>query len=86
MWKTDFSRRTIPLEEIQFFGLGRDRIPPIYSPVFETVEEADKWLEALEPVISIEINGDARAYPLAILMFHEVVNDEVGGKPVGVTY
>ena len=86
VWKTDFSQRTIPLEEIRFLGLARDRIPPIYSPVFETVKEAGKWLESLEPVIAIEINGDARAYPLAILTLHEVVNDEVGGQAIAVTY
>ena len=39
-----------------------------------------------DPVITLEINGDARAYPLRIMMYHEIVNDVVGGRPVAVTY
>ena len=40
----------------------------------------------LEPVISIDLNGDPRAYPLRILLWHEIVNDTVGGIPVLVSY
>ena len=39
-----------------------------------------------DTVIGLEINGDARAYPLFILVWHEIVNDKVGGTPVSVTY
>ncbi len=39
-----------------------------------------------EPVQAVKINGEARAYPLQILIWHEIVNDEVGGKPVSITY
>ena len=46
----------------------------------------DRWLNDKEPVIAFEHNGVARAYPLQILMFHEIVNDTVGGKPFSVTF
>ena len=50
------------------------------------VEEALQAIDGLEPVLSVEIDGDARAYPLRIMLFHEIVNDVVGGVPVLVTY
>ena len=56
------------------------------DPKFITPEQADQWLGDAEPVISFEINGDARAYPLQILTWHEVVNDVVGGVPVVATF
>jgi hypothetical protein len=54
--------------------------------MFTSIAEADSWLEAQEPVILFENDGDARAYPLQILTWHEIVNDEVGGLPVSVTF
>jgi len=82
---TDFSKTTIPLSEVMSGGPPRDGIPPIDNPQFQPVS-AQKSLSAKDPVVSIEINGDARAYPLRILIWHEIVNDTVGGKPVAVTY
>ena len=49
-------------------------------------QTGDKWLWRKEPVQVANINGDVRAYPLQILIWHEVVNDVVGGEPVTVTY
>jgi hypothetical protein len=77
---------SVPLEDIRSGGPPPDGIPPIDDPVFETVEEADDWLEDQEPVLLFSLGDDARAYPLAILTFHEIVNDVVDGKPVVVTY
>ena len=85
-WETDFSRHTVPFEEILSGGPPRDGIPPIDEPKFIDFEEADRYLGNLEPVISFEINGDVRAYPLQILTWHEIVNDVVGGVPVAVTF
>jgi uncharacterized protein DUF3179 len=65
--------------------LPKDGIPAIDEPRFETVEAVD-WLADKEPVIVIELNGDARAYPLQIMTWHEIVNDEVGGTPLAVTF
>ena len=85
-WTTDFSLHSVPFDEIRSGGPPRDGIPPLDSPQFTTFEEASRWLEAKEPVIALEINGDARAYPLQILIWHEIVNDSVGGVPVTVTF
>ena len=85
-WETDFSKSSVPLEEITSGGVSRDGIPPLDDPGYVSVEEADEWLEDLEPVILLEIDGDARAFPLQIMTWHEIVNDEVGGVPVSVTF
>ena len=85
-WKTDFSRHTVPFTEILSGGPPRDGIPPIDQPKFIDFREANRYLDRLEPVISFEINGDVRAYPLSILTWHEIVNDVVGGVPVAVTF
>ncbi len=85
-WKTDFSRHTVPFDEIFSGGPPRDGIPPIDEPNITTFDDADEWLGGKEPVIAFELNGDARAYPLQILTWHEIVNDVVGGVPVAVTF
>ncbi len=72
-------------EEIVSGGPPPDGIPPIDEPRFEAVGEVG-WLSDRQPVIAVEMNGDARAYPLLILTWHEIVNDDVGGTPVAVTY
>lgn len=85
-WQTDFSKRSVPYAEIFSGGVPRDGIPPLDNPNFITVADADEWLEAQEPVIAFERNGDAKAYPLQILTWHEIVNDTVGGAPVLATF
>lgn len=85
-WKTDFSRHSVPFDEVLSGGVPRDGIPPIDKPKFVTVADADGWLAKQEPVIALEINGDARAYPLQVMIWHELVNDEVGGMPVTVSF
>ena len=85
-WKTDFSRHTVPYEEIISGGPPRDGIPPLDNPRFISPEDADGWLGDQEPVIFFELNGDAKAYPLQILTWHEIVNDVVDGVPVSVTF
>jgi hypothetical protein len=76
---------TIPLEEILSGGPPRDGIPSIDSPKFISAAEVD-WLLPGSRVLGLEINGVIRAYPLAILNWHEIVNDSVGGVPLAVTY
>lgn len=68
----------IPLEEILGGGPPRDGIPSIDSPKFILAAEAD-WLFPDSRIIGLDIEGDIRAYPLAILNWHEIVNDTVGG-------
>ena len=62
-WKTDFSRHTVPFDEIIGGGPDRDGIPPLDFPRFTTTQDAGRWLGDEEPVIALELNGDARAYP-----------------------
>jgi hypothetical protein len=83
--RTAESKRLVPLEEIISGGPPPDGIPAIDRPAFVAPDQA-AWLKAQEPVLALEVGGDARAYPLQILMWHEIVNDVVGGKPVVVTY
>ncbi len=71
--------------EIQSGGPPPDGIPPIDDPKFLEADDVD-FLEDNEPVLGLEINGEARAYPIQIMIWHEVVNDTVGGDPVTVTY
>lgn len=67
-------------------GPPPDGIEPIEAPCFESVAAAGEWLDPDSPVLSIEVDGDRRAYPLAIMTQHEIVNDVIGGRPVVVTY
>ena len=62
-----------------------DAIPALEDPGFEPAAEVG-WLAAVEPVLALELNGDARAYPLRIMTWHELVNGTVGGVPVTVSY
>lgn len=86
--KTDFCRFLYEgiFDEIISGGVPRDGIPPIDNPAFESIEAASAWLQPQSPVIAVELNGVARAYPLAILTWHEIVNDTLGETPVAVTF
>jgi hypothetical protein len=77
---------SVPLDEIVPGGPPPDGIPPIDDPRFEPIAGADTWLEDGDPVLVVELDGRARAYPLAILTFHEIVNDTLAGRPILVTY
>jgi hypothetical protein len=83
--RTDERKTLVSLDEIISGGPPPDGIPAIDRPAFITPDQAT-WLAPKEPVLALEVNGDARAYPLQILMWHEIVNDTVGGKPVVVTF
>lgn len=85
-WKTDFAKHAVPYQEITSGGPPRDGIAPIDHPKFVAPTEAAGWLKDNEPVILVVLNGDARAYPLQILIWHEITNDTVGSVPVTVTF
>ena len=76
---------TIDLSILRSGGPPPDGIPSIDTPVFHDALSVD-YLGDDAPVIALEIDGDARAYPLEILIWHELVNDTVGGVPVSVAY
>ena len=84
--KTDFEHRIVDFAEIMSGGPPKDGIPAVDEPRYVTVEEAVGWLDPDEPVITVEIGGEARAYPLQILIWHEIANDELGGTPIAVTF
>ena len=81
----DHPEPLVDLSQIRSGGPPPDGIPPLEDPAFEPAGEVD-WLPGLEPVLALEINGDARAYPLRIMTWHELVNGAVGGVPVTVSY
>ena len=85
-FKTDFARHTIPYDDVLSGGPPKDGIAAIDQPRFVAVSEADAWLKAKEPVILVAVGEDARAYPIQILMWHEIVNDTVGGAPLAITF
>jgi hypothetical protein len=76
---------TVDTDLIVSGGPPPDGIPPIDEPKFVDPAEV-RWLVAQEPLLSVELNGEAKAYPIRILMWHEIVNDTIGGEPVSVTY
>jgi len=80
-----FPTPLIDVGELRSGGPPPDGIPPIDEPRFLDAA-AVSFLEDSEPVLALEIAGDARAYPLQIMTWHEIVNDTVGDVPVGVTY
>ncbi len=84
--KTNFNKLSIDPAEILSGGPPRDGIPAIDAPVFETNEQASAWLQPDEPVVSLRVGDTARAYPLQIMIFHEIVNDKINSKPVTVTF
>ena len=78
-------KHEIRLEEIAWGGVVKDGIPALVDPVHIAAAEAD-YLEDDELVFGVLINGDARAYPLRILDWHEMFNDRVGGVPLALAY
>ncbi len=84
-WSTDWTKRTISLDELEV-NIPRDAIPSIDAPQFVGIADARQWLAAKEPVIVLVIGDEARAYPLQILTWHEIVNDRIGDRYVAVTF
>ena len=82
---TDFSKLTVGLEEVFSGGVPKDGIRSIDAPEFMPAGREER-LAGTEPVVGLVVNGVARAYPLQILIRHEIVNDVIGGVAVAVTY
>ena len=66
--------------------LPKDGIPAIFDPVFVSAEEANSQLLDEDLVIGVTVNGEHRAYGVAFLSGHEIVNDTLGGRPIAVTW
>lgn len=83
---TDFSRLAINLDEVMSGGPARDGIPAILDPSFIAASQETR-LDDREPVLTyVPDNGPARAYPIRYLLWHEIVDDVVDGRPVAVTF
>jgi len=85
-FKTDFSRHSVPYADIRSGGPPKDGIPAIDAPQYVSVSAADAWLRPAEPVILVQVGDDVRAFPIQILIWHEIANAEVGGLPLVVTF
>ncbi|HKY54390.1 MAG TPA: DUF3179 domain-containing protein [Anaerolineales bacterium] len=85
-FKTDFRKHSVPYSEILSGGPPKDWIPALKDPKFVSVSEADAWLKSKEPVILIQVGDEAKAYPIQILIWHEIANDTVGGEPLVVSF
>jgi hypothetical protein len=66
--------------------LPKDAIPAIFDPQFVNTEEANSQLRDADLVIGVTVNGEHRAYGVAFLSSHEIVNDTLGGRPIAVTW
>lgn len=75
----------IRVEEIAWGGVGFEGIPTLDQPAHVAADEAG-WLGDAEPVVGVAFGGEARAYPLRILDWHELVNDELGDVPFSLVY
>lgn len=67
-WRTNFTKRSIDLDELMAGGPPKDGIPAITSPRFVSIAAASRWLKPKEPVISLVVGAEERAYPLQILI------------------
>jgi hypothetical protein len=83
--ETNGIKHRIPLDKIKGGGPPKDGIPSIDDPKFAEIQDSH-FMSDSDTVIGLEINGEAKAYPIFILVWHEIVNDNVGGVPVSVTY
>lgn len=82
---TNGLKHIVPLDKIKGGGPPKDGIPSIDNPKFAPVSES-QFVPDTTFVIGLDINGEKRAYPLFIMVWHEIVNDSIGGVPVAVTY
>ncbi len=81
----DVTQHTIPLSEIQR-SVPKDAIPALVHPKFVAAGEVGKLLNDKDRVLGVLLNREAKAYPIRILNWHELVNDEAGGQPILVSW
>lgn len=81
----NLSEAVIPIDKIKSGGPPKDGIPALTNPKFISADQAD-YLNSKDKVIGVSINGDHRAYPIKILNYHEIVNDDVGSTSIVVSY
>lgn len=84
-WSFDLTRHSVPGPALSTGGLPKDTIPALTNPEFVPAEKADSMTPD-ERVMGVVINDEPRAYPLRILNSHEIVNDDIQGQPIAVTW
>lgn len=82
----DITKRSIPREALLDGGPPKDGIPALDRPRFVTSAEAAEFLKDKDQVIGVYRDAEAKAYPLKVMVWHELVNDEIGGRPSTVSY
>lgn len=80
------TRHSVPLDRIKEGGPPKDGIPALTDPEFVSAEEADKFLISWDRILGIVEDGVAKAYPVKILNYHELVNDTIADKPVLISW
>lgn len=85
-FETDFKRMLIDPAEILSGGPPKDGIPAVDNPLAESQDSARTWLADQEPVILLRVGNTSRIYPLQILTWHEIVNDELAGIPMVISF
>lgn len=81
----DFTKHSIPVEDIMSGGPPKDGIPSLTDPEFISPSEAG-WMRPGDKVVGVELDGEAKAYPVRILNWHEAVNDRLAGSAILVTW
>lgn len=85
-WNTNWNKHSINYTQLQSGGPSRDGIPPLNNPKFISIQKAKNWLKDNEPIIFVKINGQVKAYPLQIMIWHEIVNDTLDDKKIAITF
>jgi len=84
--KTNTAKASISLEKVLDGGPGKDGIPALTNPKFISIEEAEKDIKDDVDGIVVSVNKEIKFYPYNIMVWHEIVNDVVGGKPLAITF
>ncbi len=84
-WQTNKNKFSVPLHQLQAY-LPKDGIPPIYHPDFWNKRQATNKFGKNEPMVVVVVKSIEKAYPLSVLTYHNIINDQVADVPIAVTY
>ena len=89
-FSTDFSLSLVDFSEVISGGPPKDGIPAINNPRFDSMADANTWVDDAEMVFIIDgrpyDSDEVHIYPVQILIYHEIANDRLGDTPITVTY
>lgn len=84
--KTNTAKTSIPLEKVLDGGPGKDGIPALMNPKFTSVKEAEKNIPVDIDGMVVSVGNVTKFYPFSIMVWHEIVNDTINGKPLVITF